>query len=122
MKTYEELRELAKEVQIRQDAELQKAIDEQICKIEQRIADELFSGAKEIEWYGKLYPECIRQLLKSGFSVEHRNPNYIQISSIHIIYKSDNPVYLDKWQEDTDRHHLKYMAKNKKSFLQKLFS
>lgn len=56
MKTYEELRELAKEVQIKQDAELQKAIDEQICKIEQRIADELFSGAKEIEWYGKLYP------------------------------------------------------------------
>lgn len=122
MKTYEELQELAKKLHKEKEDKKREDIEKEISKIELRIANELFGNAEEIEWYGGLYKESIEQLLKSGFSVEYRNPNYIQISSIHIIYKSDNPVFIDKWQEDTDRIHLKYMAKNKKSFWQKLFS
>jgi hypothetical protein len=83
---------------------------------------DLNNGIKIMEWYGYLYPDTILQLIKSGFSVELRNPNYALVGSIHQIYKSDNPAYLDKWQEDTDRIKLNRMIEKKKSFWQKLFS
>jgi hypothetical protein len=122
MKTYKELQQLAKELQEKENDRIHKIISEQISKIEERIAMDLNNGINIVEWYGYLYPETILQLINSGFSVELRNPNYALVSSITQIYKSDNPVYLDKWQEDTDRIKLNRIIENKKSFWQKLFS
>ena len=122
MKTYKELQQLAKELQEKENDRIHKIISEQISKIEERIAMDLNNGINIVEWYGYLYPETILQLINSGFSVELRNPNYALVSSITQIYKSDNPVYLDKWQEDTERIKLNRIIENKKSFWQKLFS
>jgi hypothetical protein len=122
MKTYKELQQLAKELQEKENDRIHKIISEQISKIEERIAMDLNNGINIVEWYGYLYPETILQLINSGFSVELRNPNYALVGSITQIYKSDNPVYLDKWQEDTERIKLNRIIENKKSFWQKLFS